>query len=253
MGRPLLDGVQHHFSGLRDPRRNHWNRRHDFHDVLTIALCSIICGADNWVSVTRFGEAKRDWFQTFLGLPNGIPSHDTFNDIFAKLEPEAFEEGFIAWASSLARELPDGIVAVDGKTLRRSFDWANARSAIHMVSAWSTANELVLGQLNTDTKSNEITTIPKLLKMLALEGSLVTIDAMGCQRKIAKHIIDQDANYLLGVKENQWSLHEAIHDLLAELLWPPDNRRYFALFLVILWSTLMLRAESQEAGDLLAA
>jgi predicted transposase YbfD/YdcC len=216
MEKPLLDGVKHYFSGLQDPRRNDWNQRHDFHEILTIALCSIICGADDWVSVARFGEAKQEWFQTFLDLPNGIPSHDTFNNLFAKLDPDAFQDGFTAWASSLARELPDDIVAVDGKTLRRSFDRARSKSALHMVSAWSTANELVLGQLKTDAKSNEIHAIPQLLERLALEGSLVTIDAMGCQRKIAKHIVEKDADYLLGVKENQLGLHEAIHALYIE-------------------------------------
>ncbi|WLQ14263.1 ISAs1 family transposase [Hahella aquimaris] len=212
MGSSLIDGVKHHFSSLSDPRRETLNMRHNFYDVLTIALCGIICGADDWVTITRFGDAKKEWFESFLELPNGIPSHDTFNNIFAKLDPEALEISFLSWASTLAEQIPDDQIAIDGKTLRRSYDRSSSKPAIHMVSAWSTANELVLGQVKTQEKSNEITAIPKLLKALSLKGSLVTLDAMGCQREIVKHIRHAEADYLVGVKENQASLHDEIHD-----------------------------------------
>jgi predicted transposase YbfD/YdcC len=212
----LLGGVKRHFHNLPDPRRETKNMRHDFLEVLTVALCGVLCGADDWVSVARFGEAKREWFETFLELPHGIPSHDTFSDIFAKINPEAFQRSFSSWASSLASRIPGDIVAVDGKTLRGSYDRASSKAAIHMVSAWSTANELVLGQLKTEEKSNEITAIPKLLELLALDNCLVTIDAMGCQRRIAQQILDKGADYLLSVKDNQPTLHEAIHDLYLD-------------------------------------
>ncbi len=181
-----------------------------------IALCAAICGANHWTSVATFGRAKESWFRKFLSLPNGIPSHDTFTDVFAKLDPESFEKCFISWVSSLASLLPGEVVAIDGKTLRRSHDQADSKRAIHMVSAWSTSNALVLGQYKTEEKSNEITAIPMLLEMLYLEGSLVTIDAMGCQKAIAESILLKGADYLLAVKENQPRLYEAIDRLFFE-------------------------------------
>nr|WP_238385037.1 ISAs1 family transposase [Hahella chejuensis] len=168
------------------------------------------------VAVARFGDAKREWFDSFLELPHGIPSHDTFNDVFAKIDPEAFQQSFSSWAASLAARIPGDIIAVDGKTLRGSYDRASSKAAIHMVSAWSTANELVLGQLKTEEKSNEFTAIPKLFTLLALEDCPVTIDAIGRQRDIAKQIVDKNADYLLVVKHNQHTLHEGIHDLYIE-------------------------------------
>ena len=208
--------VMEHFASLDDPRRTYGNLRHDFEAILTIALCGMICGADDWVTIVRFGETKKTWFETFLDLPNGIPSHDTFNDVFAKLDPQQFQACFIDWASSLSDLLPKDVVAIDGKALRRSYDKARSKPAIHMVSAWCTANEISLGQLKTDAKSNEITAIPKLLKMLDLEDTLVTIDAMGCQKDIVRDIRKQKADYLLGVKDNQPTLHETIHNRFVE-------------------------------------
>ncbi|MCP5018642.1 MAG: ISAs1 family transposase [Ketobacter sp.] len=181
-----------------------------------IALCGTICGANHWTSVATFGRAKECWFRSFLSLPNGIPSHDTFTDVFAKLDPESFEKCFVSWVSSLTSLLPGEVVAIDGKTLRRSHDQADSKRAIHRVSAWSTSNALVLGQYKTEEKSNEITAIPMLLEMLCLEGSLVTIDAMGCQKAIAESILLKGADYLLAVKENQPRFYEAMDTLFFE-------------------------------------
>lgn len=216
MASALLTSIQEHFTDVKDPRRETKNKRHNFIDVLVIAICGAICGANNWTGIAAYGRAKEAWLRTFLELPEGIPSHDTFNDIFMKIDPEAFEKGFISWVSSISNLLPGEVVSVDGKTLRRSHDNANSKSAIHMVSAWSTRNAVVLGQFKTDEKSNEITAIPKLLEMLSIEGSLVTIDAIGCQKKIAESILNKGADYLLAVKENQPSLYKAISDLFFE-------------------------------------
>jgi len=219
----LLDSVNEHFHLLDDPRRQTKNQCHEFGDILMIALCGVICGANHWTSVATFGRAKEAWFRSFLSLPNGIPSHDTFTDVFAKLDVEQFETGFISWASSLAALVPGEVVSVDGKTLRRSHDHRASKRAIHMVSAWSTSNALVLGQYKSEAKSNEITAIPLLLEMLSLEGRLVTLDAMGWQKKIADCILSKGADYLLAVKENQPSLYEAIEHLFFD-----DNEEVFA-------------------------
>ena len=222
----LLDSVTQHFAELDDPRRETANQRHEFIDILMIALCAVIGGANHWTTVVTFGRSKEAWFRTFLRLPNGIPSHDTFSDVFAKIEPEQFETCFIEWVSSMALTLPGDVVAFDGKTMRGSHDRANGAMASHIISAYSTANALVLGQIGTDSKSNEITAIPTLLGMLDLKGSLVTIDAMGCQRKIAQRIIEKGAHYLLAVKENQPSLCEAIGDAFLDR----DRERFAARF-----------------------
>jgi predicted transposase YbfD/YdcC len=212
----LLDTMKEHFDALTDPRRQNANMRHQFIDILTISLSAIICGCDNWTAVTVFARAKEPWFRAFLELSNGIPSHDVFSDVFAKIDPETFERCFITWVESIAQLLPGEVVPIDGKTLRRSHDRPNAKQAIHVVSAWSTHNSLVLGQVKTEEKSNEITAIPELLELLSLEGSLVTIDAMGCQRKIAEAILGKGADYLLAVKDNQPSLYEAVQKLYFE-------------------------------------
>jgi len=147
-------------------------------------ICSVICGADSWVDMELFGQCKETWFRTFLKLPYGIPSHDTFGRVFSALDTKVFSECFVKWIASVTLVTKGSIVAIDGKTLRRSFDRASKKSAIHMVSAWAEGNQVVLGQIKTEEKSNEITAIPKLLKMLELSGCIVTIDAMGCQKKI---------------------------------------------------------------------
>lgn len=211
-----MDSLKRHFELLEDPRRETKNQCHEFGDILVIALCGVICGANTWTGIATFGRAKEAWLRTFLVLENGIPSHDTFTDVFAKLDAERFESCFIAWVGSLAHLLPGDVVAVDGKTLRRSYDQANGKRAIHLVSAWSSSNALVLGQYKTQAKSNEITAIPQLLEMLSIENTLVTIAAMGCQKKIAASILSKGADYLLAVKENQPSFYEAIDRLYWE-------------------------------------
>ena len=200
--------IQDHFANLSDPRRR--KVTYPLVNIVTIAICAVICGADDFVAIAKFGRAKRKWLSQFLDLKEGIPSHDRFNAILAAIKPAEFEACLLSWITAL-HEIADGqIVAIDGKTLRRSFDTASSKSAIHMVSAWATANHISLGQVTVDEKSNEITAIPKLLKMLEISGSLVTIDAMGCQTTIAKTIIDSNADYVLAVKKNQPTLYDGI-------------------------------------------
>lgn len=194
-----------HFASLRDPRGP--NIRHPLFDIFVIALCAVISGAEGWEDIEEYGHAQADWFQQFLALPHGIPSADTFRRVLSRLEPEELTQCFINWTQSLRESMPGEVVAIDGKTLRRSFDRAAAKGAIHMISAWASANRLVLGQLKVDDKSNEITAIPHLLGLLALDGSTVTIDAMGCQKEIARGIVEQGADYVLALKDNQATLH----------------------------------------------
>ena len=208
-------GVLRYFSTLEDPRTNQ-GKRHTLADMIVIALCAVICGADGWVEVERFGLCKLQWFRTFLDLPHGIPSHDTFGRVFARLDPDQFERCFLHWIHSLTQKTQGRLVAIDGKTLRRSFDRASKKAAIHMVSAWCQSNQLVLGQLATDAKSNEITTIPKLLDLLDLEGAIVTADALNCQKSIARKVIEAGADYLLQVKGNQPALHEELKLLFEQ-------------------------------------
>ena len=203
------------FARLTDPRVAR-TRVHRLGDLVTIALCAILCGADDWVAVETFGRSKEAWLRTFLALPGGIPSHDTFGRVFARLNPTEFQQCFVAWVQALVGELPGQVVAVDGKTLRRSADRAHGRDAVHLVSAWATASQLVLGQEATPAKSNEITAIPRLLRLLALEGCVVTIDAMGCQTAIAAQIVEQGADYVLALKGNQPTLLRTVQAAFAE-------------------------------------
>lgn len=204
-----------HFSTLKDPRVK--NRSdHKLIDIMVIAICGIICGADDWAAISAFGKAKHDWFKTFLELPNGIPSHDTFNRVFYIIDPKQFQECFLAWVQSVAKISGENIIPIDGKTLRRSYDSNTGKRAIHMVSAWSVENRLILGQVKTKEKSNEITAIPELLRFLDIHNCIVTIDAMGCQTKIAGQIIEQGGDYVFGLKGNQGSLLAAVEDVFEK-------------------------------------
>ena len=174
--------IMDYFETLEDPRIDRC-KRHQLLDIIAIAICAVICGADSWVYVELFGKSKLEWFQTFLELPHGIPSHDTFGDVFSRLDPEQFQQCFMAWTQAVSDLIPGEVVAIDGKTVRRSHDRNSGQRAIHLVSAWASANTLTLGQVKTAEKSNEITAIPQLLPMLELQGCIVTIDAMGCQQE----------------------------------------------------------------------
>lgn len=196
-----------HFSSVIDPRKDTHNKRHILSDILVLTILASLCGAQTWTEVEEFGKAKKVWLKTFLQLPNGIPSHDTIGDLYARLSPGSLQDGFLSWIQSMVQTNDGDIIPIDGKTIRRSYDQASGRGAIHMVSAWSSANGVVLGQLKTEEKSNEITAIPELLGILDVKGCVVTIDAMGCQKEIAKKIIEREADYVLALKGNQGTLY----------------------------------------------
>ena len=198
-----------HFGDLADDRRDQ-GKRHQFLDVITIAICAIVAGAEGWTDMELFGQAKEAWFRAFLDLPHGIPSDDTFRRVFEALNPEQFQASFISWVRTIHVLTAGEVVAVDGKTVRGTYQKGRQKRAIHMVSAWATNNKLVLGQVKVNDKSNEITAIPELLNLLAISGCIVTIDAMGCQTEIAEQIVAQEADYLLAVKQNQGHLYEDI-------------------------------------------
>jgi len=206
--------IKTHFGNLKDPRYKH-SPPHDLLEIITIALCAIICGANDWVAVETWGQAKEEWLRQYLGLPNGIPSHDTFGRVFGALDPDEFRHSFISWVQSASQLLLGEVVSVDGKCLRHSYDKQQGQGAIHLVSAWASQARLVLGQYKVDSKSNEITAIPALLELLALKGCIVTIDAMGCQTNIAADIVDQEADYVLALKENQGTLYDAVQTLFT--------------------------------------
>lgn len=207
--------VKDHFSFLPDPRIL-LKTRHRLVDVIVIALCGTIAGADDWVEIAAFGKEKEQWFKTFLELPKGIPSHDTFGRVFALINPEEFGKCFLNWIRSVFPMSDSDTIAIDGKTARHSHDRANGKSAIHMVSAWAVRNRLILGQVKTEDKSNEITAIPELLKTLDLNGCVVTTDAMGCQKEIAKQIVQQGGDYLFSLKGNQGNLHKEVELLFTD-------------------------------------
>ena len=208
--------IQDHFTELTDPRRR--KVIYPLLNVVVIAVCAVIGGADDFVAIAEFGRKKRAWLAKFLDLKNGIPSHDRFNAILAAIKPAEFEKCLLSWITAL-HDVTDGqVIAIDGKTLRRSFDASSNKSAIHMVSAWATQNHISLGQVVVDAKSNEITAIPKLLEILELSGSLVTIAAMGCQVEIARKIIHVKADYCLAAKGNQPTLHQGIIDFFSDHL-----------------------------------
>jgi predicted transposase YbfD/YdcC len=207
--------IKKHFRRLKDPRRAH-RRRHLLMDIIVIAICAVLCNCNDWQQVATFGRERHDWLKRFLELPNGIPSHDTFERVFDRLHPEAFQACFREWMQALSEALPIQQVAIDGKSLRGSA--TGKLGALHLVSAWATANHLTLGQVAVDDKSNEITAIPKLLELLDLQGALVTIDAMGCQTEIAAKIRERGGDYVLAVKDNQPNLLEDIQDCFSQAL-----------------------------------
>lgn len=212
--------IQAHFSGLKDPRR--YNRRHKLLEIVVIAICGTVCGADGWEEIELFGEVKEEWLKGFLELPHGIPSDDTYRRVFATLDVEEFQGCFMDWIESVEKLTDGQIIAVDGKTLRRSHDRSQGQKALQMVSAWASANGVVLGQRKVDGQSNEISAIPKLLEMLEIAGCIVTLDAIHCQRETVEAIIEKQADYVLPVKENQPRLLEALQGLFddpAEMRW----------------------------------
>lgn len=209
----LQNTLLSHFSNIEDPRLGtHRNFRHELTDIFIISVLATICGADSWTEIAAFGRYKEEWLKTFLTLPSGIPSHDTFGRIFALLDPSVFEDAFARWIASLNIDLEKEIIAIDGKTLRGSGNKRQGDSPIHMVSAWAAKKRVMLAHVKTAEKSNEITAIPKVLKMLDIKGATVTIDAMGCQTAIAKQIVSQGGDYVLSLKENQPTLY---HDVCS--------------------------------------
>ena len=208
------------FQNITDPRMDR-TKRHNLLEMIVIALCAAVCGSDHWVDVERFGKAKLTWFRRFLELPHGIPSHDTFGRVFAALDTEEFLDCMIRWLQELSGSLAGQQVAIDGKTLRRSFDRASGKNSLHVVSAWSCGLRMSLGQVAVDDKSCEITAVPQLLELLELTGAVVTLDAMHSQTKTAAAIRRRGADYILPVKANQPSLHNTLIDLVDE--WAAAN------------------------------
>ena len=223
MPKKPLEAIEEHFGKVPDPRVDR-TKDHKLIDIIVIAICAVICGAENWVDIELFGKSKLSWLNTFLELPNGVPAHDTFGWVFAKMDAQQFQLAFYTapavrcrceWVWAVNEIISGQIINLDGKCLRGSDDQRLGKRAIYMVSAWATENELVLGQRKVAEKSNEITAIPELLKILAISGSIITIDAIGTQTHIAQTIIEAEADYLLSVKENQGHWYEDISVLFA--------------------------------------
>jgi predicted transposase YbfD/YdcC len=215
MARSTVVSLRECFAMVRDPRREH-QRFHLLWDIIAITICAVISGADGWPDVEEYGRCKQAWLESFLELPHGIPSHDTFARVFALLDPLSFQEGFRNWVQALVEATEGRVVAIDGKTLRHSFDHKKGQGALHLVGAWATENKVLLGQQAVDGKSNEITAIPKLLEIIDVAGAIVTLDAMGCQKEIAAKIIEKGGDYVLALKGNQDTLHEDVKKLFLE-------------------------------------
>lgn len=223
MGSKILT-LAGHLERLPDPRSVR-GQRHELLDIILIAVLAVMCGADSWEDIYRFAKAQEAWLRTFLKLPHGIPSPDTINRVFLLLDTKAFGECFLAWVQAVRKKVPRDIVALDGKTLRASVD--EGQPALHLVSAFSTRNRLVLGQRAVDSKSNEITALPELIKVLDLKGCIVTLDSMGCQREIAKRIVTKKADYVLAVKGNQPSLLKALQGCFQRLDDDPESMTHY--------------------------
>lgn len=214
MPKKPLEAIEEHFGKVTDPRKER-TKEHKLIDIIAIAVCAVICGAEGWTDIENFGESKLPWLKTFLELPNGIPSHDTFGRVFSMLDAQQFQLAFYEWVVAVNEIVQGQIINIDGKRLAGSGDKQLGKRAIYMVSAWAEENEIVLGQRKVDEKSNEITAIPELLRVLAISGCIVTIDAIGTQTKIAQTIVEAQADYVLSVKENQGHLFEDISVLFA--------------------------------------
>lgn len=209
MGKSQSMNIMEHFQEIEDPRIDR-HKRHLILDIIVITICAVVCHCETWEEIETYGKEKEHWLKNFLALPNGIPSHDTIRRLFIRLNPEQLQQCFLSWVNAIREQTKGEIVAIDGKTARRSHDHYSGKSALHMVSAWASENRMVLGQVKTDEKSNEITAIPELLKLLELKGCIVTIDAMGCQTDIANLIKDKQADYVLAVKGNRPQLHDEL-------------------------------------------
>lgn len=223
----MADGgsLVEHFGSLEDPRVV-GRTRHKLMDIILIAICGTICNADNWVDIEAFGHAKEEWLRTFLELPSGIPSHDTFGRVFAMIDPEQFQACFHGWVQAAVSLTEKQVVAIDGKTARRTHDREAGRSSLHMISAWATENQLVLAQRAVEEGHNEIHELPALLRLLDVSGCIVTIDAIGCQREIAQQIRDQGGDYVLAVKGNQPKLEEGIISIFSTVSAKPESIRF---------------------------
>ncbi|MCB0319135.1 MAG: ISAs1 family transposase [Bdellovibrionales bacterium] len=203
------------FSELEDPRIDRC-KRHELLDIIAISLCGVISGMQHWEEIEEYGKAREEWFSKFLKLPNGIPSHDTFRRVFMLLEPKNFQKCFSNWITAICSSCPENVIAIDGKCLRRSFDKVKEISALHLVSAWSCANNFVLGQLAVEDKSNEIVAIPQLLDMLTIRGHIFTLDAMGCQKRIAEKIVSNKGDYVFSLKDNHPNLRQEAENFFSD-------------------------------------
>jgi predicted transposase YbfD/YdcC len=221
MAAPERSSLVEAVAAVPDPLRQCQNLRHPLADVLVLGFCGVLCGCEDFVEIEAFGRSKEDFLRRFLQLPHGIPSHDTFRRVFQAVCPQALQRCLIDWLRGLRQAARPAAgegegVAIDGKTLRRTFDRARGLGALHLVSAWATGNGITLGQVAVDAKSNEITAIPQLIELLDLEGCVVTIDAAGCQKDIAARIVEKNADHLLALKDNQPTLHARVADYFVQ-------------------------------------
>lgn len=216
-----MKGITGYFAEIEDPRHTK-NRLHALIDVIVIGICASTADCQTWEEIEDYARYKEEWLTTFLDLPNGIPSHDTFRRVFVQLDPKALLKAFLDWIEDVREHLGGTVIAIDGKTVRRSHDGYRKKKPLHLVSAWSVEHSLFLGQVAVGEKSNEIVAIPELLEMLNLKGSIVTIDAMGCQTNIAAKIVEKEGDYVLAVKDNQKSIHDQLKWFFNDVDLPAD-------------------------------